>query len=71
MLGCFYCKGCAAEITGEISIESLKDPSVKRPEMLDQQPVCDVGAGYKSYEPLQRSFDPENPDDLEFSPQFN
>ncbi|WP_034961771.1 hypothetical protein [Erythrobacter longus] len=38
--------------------------------MLDQQPVCPIGMGYKSYEPFQRSFDPANPAPLEFSPQY-
>jgi hypothetical protein len=70
MKGKFYCRVCGQTLTGEIAIHSLKDPNVVPPDLADQQPVCAAGKGFKSYQPLQSSFDPNNPDLLEFAPQF-
>jgi hypothetical protein len=70
MKGVFHCKGCGSALSGEIALQSLKDPAVPQPAMLDQEPVCPVGTGYKSYEPFQRSFDRRRPAPLEFSPQY-
>lgn len=70
MKGTFHCRECGAALTGELEILSLKDPSIPKPDMADQQAVCLPGTGYKSYEPVQRSFDPKRPAKLEFSPQF-
>ncbi|WP_298463949.1 hypothetical protein [uncultured Erythrobacter sp.] len=77
MRGQFFCKGCGGPITGVIEVESLKDPSVKRPSLKLQQPVAPCGSGYKSryksYDPggwsKQKATDPEptywlNPDDV-------
>lgn len=70
MRGTFICKNCAAPITSVLEVMSLKDPAVKKPVHLDQQPICAPGMAYKSYEPIELSYDPDKPADLEFAPQF-
>ena len=70
MKGKFHCTGCGTALTGELEILSLKDPGVTKPRLADLTPVCEPGAGYKSYEPLLRSFDSQRPAKLEFRPQF-
>lgn len=70
MRGRFFCKHCGAAITDVIEILSLKDPAIRKPEFIDQQPICTAGKAYKSLEPIQRSYDPERPANLEFSPQY-
>ena len=70
MKGKFYCKSCGAELTGELEIKSLKDPAVAKPDLADREPVCAVGNGYKSFEPLMDSGDNAAIWPLQFAPQF-
>ncbi|ANU06832.1 hypothetical protein [Paraurantiacibacter namhicola] len=70
MKGKFHCQGCDRALTGEITVQSLKDPSVQTACLIDQRPVCAKGSGFKSYEPLLRSHDPIRPAALEFVPQY-
>lgn len=70
MRGQFYCKACGAAITDVIEVLSLKDPRVRKPTFVDQQPICGTGKAYKSLEPIQRSYDPGNPAKLEVTPQY-
>ena len=70
MRGNFVCKSCGVSITQSLNILSLKDPSVREPDFVDQQPLSSPGNAYKSYEPIERSCDSDKPAALEFSPQF-
>ena len=70
MRGTFHCKDCGSALSGEIALQSLKDPAVPQPAMLDQQPVSPVGTGYKSYEPFEWSYNPGKPAPVEFLPQY-
>ena len=70
MQGYFRCKACGKRASDDLTIHSSKDPTVALPECRDQQPICERGVAYKSYEPLDRAPSPHNPAPLDFIPQY-
>jgi hypothetical protein len=70
MLAKLICTSCGTDLSGPITIHSTKNRAFKAPKHLDQQPITSAGTAIKSWEPMQKTFDPANPAKLEFSPQF-
>ena len=59
----------AREIVERLTYRIGKDPKVAKPEWRDRLPLTPAGEAYKSYEPIERSYDSE-PALLEFVPQY-
>lgn len=70
MLAKLICGKCGADLTSPIRIHSSKDPSFDVPEIEDGKPLTVSGEAIKSWEPMQRSLDPNEPTALEFVPQY-
>ncbi|MBX9797745.1 hypothetical protein [Sphingomonas sp.] len=69
MMAILHCTACGAALSGPISIgPAIADANEL--EWSDGKPISPVGVAIESMDPMQKSFDPEHPAKLEFSPQF-
>lgn len=64
-----HCAACGATLSVPLNILSGKDPAVPSLEMEDAKPMTPAGTGFKSYEPIERSFSATSAL-LEFVPQY-
>lgn len=64
-----FCTACGSQLTTAVAVRSGKDPKVAKPEWRVRLPLTPRGEAYKSYEPMDRSYDTE-PALLEFVPQY-